>query len=256
MVQYKIHEQGDGLPLVMLHGMMGAPENWLGVFPHLPPTCRSIALRFPFFDNGQILNSVESITEYTERFLEDADLRACVLCGNSLGGHVGLNLAVERPELVKGLVLTGSSGLFEKSFSVVGKKPDRQWFHDKMSEVFCDPVHVTDEMVDEVMGTLRIRRNIRTLVQMAKSAKRDNVSERLKQIACPTLLIWGREDRVTPPPVAEEFHTLIPNSELVWVDRCGHAAMMEHPRQFGEIVARWWARKIEPDSPPAAGATC
>ena len=59
------------------------------------------------------------------------------------------------------------------------------------------------------------------------------------------LLIWGRLDTITPPEVAHEFHSLLPNSSLEWIDDCGHAPMIETPKEFGKIVSKWW-RKVGP----------
>ena len=70
----------------------------------------------------------------------------------------------------------------------------------------------------------------------SKSAVRHNLEDKLYQIKCPTQLIWGRNDNVTPPEVAEKFHELIENSRLAWIDRCGHAPMMERPEQFNEVL--------------------
>ena len=55
----------------------------------------------------------------------------------------------------------------------------------------------------------------------------------------PTCLIWGENDSVTPPDVAEEFHKLLPNSELYWLDKCGHAPMMERPNEFNILLEKW-----------------
>ena len=249
MTSYVTLEQGRGLPLVMLHGMMGVPENWKGVFPHLPETCRAVALRFPFFEDGVELNSVPAVAAYAEGYMDQAGIDSAVLCGNSLGGHVALDLAMKDPRRVRGLILTGSSGLFERTFGSVTPHPPREWVYEKVSEIFYDKSHATDELVDWVIQIIAERQNVRDLVKIAKSAKRDNVAERLKQIRCPVLLLWGRQDEITPPNVAEEFHQRLPNSELVWQDHCGHTPMMEYPRQFGEIVGRWWNRVIVPKNP-------
>jgi pimeloyl-ACP methyl ester carboxylesterase len=246
--EYTALEHGCGIPLVMLHGMMGRPQNWAPLFEHLPADCRAIALRFPFFDDGVALRTVEAVEGYLLGFLDAWGLQEAVLCGNSLGGHVGLDLAARLPARVRGLVLTGSGGLFERSFGHVSSHPPRQWVYDRIREIFHEESHVTDELVDEVVRLIAIRRNTRDLVAIARSAKRDNVSDRLGRIACPALLVWGRQDRITPPDVAEEMTRLIPRSELVWLEECGHAPMIERPREFGQAVGRWWERNIS--SPP------
>ena len=71
---------------------------------------------------------------------------------------------------------------------------------------------------------------------MAKSAIRHNMSKDLHKINIPVALIWGRNDKITPPEVAIEFNNLLPNSELYWIDQCGHAAMMEHPDEFNRLL--------------------
>jgi pimeloyl-ACP methyl ester carboxylesterase len=77
------------------------------------------------------------------------------------------------------------------------------------------------------------------IIALAKSAIRNNLGEELGQIKVPTLLIWGKNDKVTPPFVAEDFHKLIPNSELAFIDQCGHAPMMEVPLAFNQILEKF-----------------
>ena len=239
----------------MLHGMMGEPGNWEGTFPYLPATCHAVALRFPFFADGDSvrLDSVEATTDYARGYLAGTDHPRIVLCGNSLGGHVALNLALEMPERICGIILTASSGLFERSFGSASPHPPRDWVHDKMCEIFYDESHVTEEFVDWVVRAISVRRNARDLVRIAKSAKRDNLGERLRNIACPSLLIWGRQDQITPPNVAEEFRSKLPECELEWIEQCGHAPMLEHPRPFAEHLCQWWYRHICPQDSPEPG---
>ncbi|MHC4563161.1 MAG: alpha/beta fold hydrolase [Planctomycetota bacterium] len=241
-------EQGQGFPLVLLHGLMGEPENWENVFPHLPDTCRSIALRFPFFEDGAALDTIPAITDYARQYLRREGFDRMALVGNSLGGHVGLHLAMEMPDKIAGLVLTGSSGLYEREIGrPQGANPSRQWYYEKMCEIFHDPVMVTDEMVDRVQSILAGRRYKRTLVSIAKSAKRDNLADQLPAVTCPVLLVWGKQDEITPPDVADDFKSLLPNCELAWLDKCGHAPMMEQPKAFGEALSDWWRRIGSPE---------
>ena len=71
------------------------------------------------------------------------------------------------------------------------------------------------------------------------------MGKEVKSIEVPTCLIWGRNDTITPPDVAEDFHQLIPHSELFWIDQCGHAAMMERPQAFNQILASWLEKVIK-----------
>jgi 2-hydroxy-6-oxonona-2,4-dienedioate hydrolase len=233
------------MPLLLLHGMMGEPANWAHLFPYLPSNCRAVALNLPFFEDKADLNDIPAIQAYVRGYIEQAGMERVVLVGNSLGGHVALRLAMEMPRCIAGLVLTGSSGLFEREFgSQQGANPPREWYYNKMCEVFYDDLWVTDELVDMVCGILSSRPCRRVLVSIAKSAKRDNLAARLGEVVCPVLLIWGRQDEITPPEVAEEFRSLLPRGALAWLDRCGHAAMMERPKPFAEALGAWWRETI------------
>lgn len=249
-------EQNDAAyPMLLLHGMMGEPENWAGVLPHLPASCRPLMPRFPFFESPESPRTIPGCVEFIQAYIaEHCCGEQVVLGGNSLGGHVALHVALDQPDQVAGVMLTGSSGLFEREITGQrGANPDRQWYRNKMREVFYDPTHVTDDYIDRIMGALASRLARRHLVSIAKSAKRDNLADRLTEIRCPVLLAWGRNDGITPPDVAESFHDLLPASELQWIDRCGHAAMIEHPAALGKAISQWWRRCIVPenDSPPS-----
>ena len=69
------------------------------------------------------------------------------------------------------------------------------------------------------------------------------MSKELTNIKVPTCLIWGKNDTITPPDVADEFHKLIKDSDLYWIDKCGHAAMMEHPHEFNELLEKWLIKR-------------
>lgn len=242
---YQTIESGEGFPLLLLHGMMGEMENWASLIEQLPNNCRAIALHLPFFEDGKALSTVPEICDYVKGYLDSAGLERVVLGGNSLGGHVSLRLAMELPDRIAGLVLTGSSGLFERELGTHrGANPSREWYRNKMKEIFYDPAWVTEDLVNMVCTVLETRRCRRVLVSMAKSAKRDNLAEYLGRVQCPCLLVWGRQDSITPPEVAEEFRSLIPRAELVWLGECGHAAMIEQPRAFARELCTWWKRNI------------
>ena len=160
--------------------------------------------------------------------------------GNSLGGHIALYHAKINPKNVSGLVLTGSSGLYENSMGEsYPKRGDYEYIKKKSQDVFYDPEIATKEVVDDVFETLNNRNKLIRTIAIAKSAIRHNMAQDLPNMTMPTCLIWGKNDTVTPPEVAEEFHRLLPNSELFWMDKCGHAPMMEHPEKFNQILEPW-----------------
>ena len=162
-----------------------------------------------------------------------------------MGGHIGLILTLARPEYVHSLVLTGSSGLYEKSFgNSFPRKNDKEYIKQKTQEVFFDPNTATDMLVDEVFDIVNDRMKGIKTVMLARSAIKHNMQNEMPNIKCPTCIIWGKQDNVTPPDVAIEMNRLIPNSDLFWIDKCGHAAMMERPNEFNHILLEWLKNKI------------
>ena len=180
-----------------------------------------------------------------ENFIKFKDLNDVILLGNSLGGHIGLIFSNKNPDLVKSLVLTGSSGLYENSMGEsYPKRENYDYIKRKTQEVFYNPKVATKEIVDEVFETVNNRDKLVRTLAIAKSAIRHNMSKELPNIKTPTLLIWGENDLVTPPEVAVEFKSLLPNSELTWIKKCGHAPMMEYPQEFNEILFNWLNKKM------------
>jgi len=167
-----------------------------------------------------------------------------VLVGNSLGGHIGLMVCHRHPEYVKALCLTGSSGLYEKSFGeTYPKRGNYEYVERKTREVFYDPAIATKEIVDDVFDTVNDRNKAIKTLYIARDAIKSNMKDDLKDIKMPVCLIWGKQDNVTPPEVAIEFEEELPDASLFWIDKCGHAPMMEHPELFNEILYKWLIEK-------------
>lgn len=240
---FKYIEAGEGETLVLLHGLMGALSNWEPVLDQFKDRYRVIVPILPIYELPILTLGVKALSRYVHRFLKFKNLNQVVLIGNSLGGHVGLVFTVAHQEFVKALVLTGSSGLYENAFGgSFPRRESRDYIKEKVEFTFYDPATATPELVDDVFKTVNDRSRVIRILTMAKSAIRHNMSKELSKITIPVSLIWGRNDKVTPPEVAEEFHQLLPNSELNWVDKCGHAPMMEHPNVFNEYLEKFLDR--------------
>ena len=233
-------EQGAGEPLLLLHGLMGQMHHWDTVLDMLAPRCRPMALSLPMFDPALRDVSIEGLADHVLRFLDALDIPRAVVGGNSLGGHVALELVASHPDRVSGLVLTGSSGLLERGFTRrVPHQPGSEFVRRRMEEAFFDRSLVTDAWVESVRAAVTTPVSAVRVLRFVKGARRSNVAERLGAIEIPTLLVWGREDRITPPSMAERFRALIPDAELTYLARCGHSPMLERPAAFAEVVARW-----------------
>ena len=187
-----------------------------------------------------VKTNVKSFANYLKEFIDFKGYDDVVLLGNSLGGHIGLYHTKLYPEKVKGLVITGSSGLYESAMgSGYTKRSDYEVIKKKAQDVFYDPAIATKKIVDEVYATVNDRNKLVKTLAIAKSAIRHNMAKDLPNMPTPTCIIWGKNDAVTPPEVAEVFHELLPDSDLFWIDKCGHAAMMEHPDEFNTILHKW-----------------
>jgi pimeloyl-ACP methyl ester carboxylesterase len=240
---FKYIETGEGEPLVLLHGLMGELSNWEHTLDKFRSNYKVIVPILPIYELPILTLGVKSLSKYIHRFLKFKKLNQVVLVGNSLGGHVGLVFTVAHQEFVKALVLTGSSGLYENAFG--GSFPRREsydFIREKVEFTFYSPATATKELVDEVFKTVNDRSRVIRILALAKSAIRHNMAKELKKITIPVSLIWGKQDKVTPPDVAEEFHELLPNSELNWVDKCGHAPMMEQPEVFNDYLEKFLDR--------------
>jgi len=235
--KFEYLEVGEGETLMLLHGLFGALSNFSDLIEKFRTTHKVVVPLLPLFDLDILHTSVTGLAKHVTQFIEFKGFDNIHLLGNSLGGHVGLVYVLKHPEKVKSLILTGSSGLFENAMGdSYPKRGDYEYIKNKTAQTFYDPAIATPELVDEVFEITRNRLKVIKILALAKSAIRNNLGEELNQIKVPTCLIWGKNDIVTPPFVAEEFKKLIPHAELHFIDKCGHAPMMEVPAEFNEIL--------------------
>ncbi|NPA43113.1 MAG: alpha/beta hydrolase [Chlorobi bacterium] len=252
---FKYIETGDGPPMVILHGIMGGLSNFNDVIDHFRRFFRIYMPELPVYSFPLLKTNIKGFSKFLYDFLKFKNIRFPVLLGNSLGGHVALYYTHLHPDRVRALVLTGSSGLYEKGFGEsFPQRKNYDYIKRKTQEVFHDPKMATKELVDEVFRIVNNRGKILRTLALAKSAIRHNMAKDLHKIRVPACLIWGKQDVVTPPRVAEEFLRLLPDADLFWIDRAGHAPMMEQPEQFNDILENWLRKRgILPrrEEPPA-----
>ncbi|MEJ8597891.1 alpha/beta hydrolase [Riemerella anatipestifer] len=239
--KFNFIEEGEGHPLVLLHGLMGGLSNFDDMVKFFSEKGYKVYVpELPIYDLPVLNTNLTAISKFVAKFIKEEVKESVTIVGNSMGGHIGLILTLSKPELVKNLVLTGSSGLYEKSFGdSFPRKGDKEYIRKKTQEVFYDPAVATDQLVDEVFSVVNDRMKGIKTVMLARSAIKHNMVKDLPKITCPTCIIWGKQDNVTPPEVAVDMHKYIPNSDLYWIDKCGHAAMMEKPQEFNEILLSW-----------------
>ncbi len=232
--------KAGGETLILLHGLMGGLSNFSALMTHFSEHHNVVMPTLPIYEMPIISVSVHGLVEHLADFIQFKGFQKVHLIGNSLGGHVGLLYTLLHQEQVRSLTLTGSSGLYESAMgNTFPKRGDYEFIRKKTAETFYNPDIATEELIEEIYNTVNDRNKAIRIIATSKSAVRHNLSDKLHQIKIPTLLIWGKQDNVTPPFVGEKFHELIIGSKLVWVDQCGHAPMMEHPALFNTILEQF-----------------
>jgi 2-hydroxy-6-oxonona-2,4-dienedioate hydrolase len=235
--RFKYCEEGNGEAIVLLHGLFGALSNFNELINYFSPRYKVSIPLLPLYDLELDQTTVTGMVDYVDEFVEYKGYDKIHLIGNSLGGHIAQIYYLRKPEKVKTMTLTGSSGLFENSLGdTYPRKSDYEYVKKKTEATFYDPKMATKELTDEVFEIVNNRSKVIRLVSMAKSALRHNLREQVPMMKLPVCLIWGKEDTITPPFVAEEFNKLLPDSQLHFIEKCCHAPMMEQPEEFNKIL--------------------
>ncbi len=230
-------DEGQGEVLILLHGLFGALSNWGTVTEFFSKKYRVIIPLLPLYTLPYEKVNLDGLLKYVAAFNEEMGLKHFTIIGNSLGGHVALLYVLNFGEQVKRLILTGSSGLYENTMrGSYPKRGDYNYVTKKVGYTFYDPKTATKDLIDQVYTITTNRSMVKRVIMYARSAQKNNLLNELPSIKQPTFLVWGLNDTITPPSVAHQFHNLIPNSELKFLDKCCHVPMMEHSKYFNSLV--------------------
>ncbi|MCW3010647.1 MAG: alpha/beta hydrolase [Solirubrobacterales bacterium] len=262
----------DGDPLVFVHGLSGSWQNWLENLPVLAEAgFRCIAPDLPGFGQSPMPAEKITITRYGElldELLETLGIDAAVIVGNSMGGFIAAEVAIRFPQRVERLVLVSAAGL-----SIEDLRNDRGqailerldfvlsayagWFASKSAfvarrERLRRAAFSIVAAYPEKLPALLVEENLRGsgkpgFVAAVEALTTYPIQERLPEIACPTLIVWGTRDRLVPVKDAHEFARLIPDSRKVIYPDTGHVAMLERPAAFNALVAAFIAEKPNED---------
>ena len=235
--KYIESDPGQEKTLLLLHGLFGALSNFATIIDHFSGRANVVVPLLPIFELPLRKLSVMGLVDHVNEFVKFKGYSQVNQVGNSLGGHVAILFALSRPDLLRSMTLTGSSGLFEAPLgSTFPKRGNYDFVQKKTESTFYDPAVASKELVDEVYDIVNDRNKAIRVIAIAKSALRHNIADRLDQIRRPVLLVWGKDDTITPAFVGEKFHELLPDSRLFILDRCGHAPMMEHSDEFNRLL--------------------
>lgn len=235
-------------PILLLHGMMGDVANWEHTIEDLSDDgYRVVVPVIPIYSFPLRLARLETLVGFLIDFLDRIGVSRAVLAGNSMGGQLAVLFAHDFPERTLALVLTGASGIYEADLgSSIMRRKDKEYLRSRVAKTFFDPEMCTDELLEYVIDTINNRDRAVRLIRFARSIQEGTVQDLLPAIKAPTLIVWGRNDEITPLDVAETFHSSLSDSRLRILDRCGHAPMIEHPKLFNAIVLEFLESVITP----------
>lgn len=233
-------DTGDGPVVILLHGLFGNLSIWKHVIAELRRDYRIIIPRLPLFGIPVRETSVKYISEVLYEFLDWHQLDNVTLVGHGLGGQVALMHANHFPQSTRRIVITGSGGL---SLNNLLSEPDTDQDYETISrvlkEAFYDRSRVTHAMVDRIYDTIHDSSHRQTIHRLSEVTESNAVNSFLYKIQQPILMVWGIQDKISPPEVAVNYHDHLPNADLRFIPQCGHLPMVEQPDQFNSLVVEF-----------------
>ena len=250
-------EIGEGPALVFVHGLSGCWQNWLEQIPHFSRTHRVLALDLPGFVHSAMPPWEISIPRYGELldgFCGELNVHSSTLVGNSMGGFIAAEASISQPDWVDKLVLVSAAGItharmrsepaevaarmaaataplalrFQKGSL---RRPRLRW--GAFRGVFHAPHRMRPELLwEQYFGAV----GAPGMVDAVRSLVGYDFTDRLERVDDPTLIVWGRNDRIVPPRDAEGYATHLGNSRIAVFDRCGHCPQLERPQRFNRLL--------------------
>lgn len=232
---------GKGPVVILLHGLFGNLGMWKSVVDELKNDYQVIVPRLPLFELPIENTTVKYLPKVLHDFIDWNQLTDVTLVGHAIGGQVALLYTHLYPQNVYKLILSGSSGLMENSpFLDVGTEiSSYDYVKDKVGDAFYQKEYASDKLVDEIFTTVKNIPKRLALGSMARSSKYSNVSSFLYKIEHPVLLLWGLQDKISPPESALHFHDLLRNSEIKFIDQCGHLPMVEQTDTYNRHLLKF-----------------
>ncbi|MEO6027155.1 MAG: alpha/beta hydrolase [Candidatus Binatia bacterium] len=239
---YRWIESGAGHPVVLLNGIFGILEDWDAMLRSVDPQWRFLVPEIPLFAATVREASIAEIGRHVWRFVDAMQLGSVVLGGSSIGGQVAIELALQDPDRVQGLILTGASGIGEHRIGTISHRPSTAYVRTQVANVLDRPELVSEERIESIRRTLGTPAAILKALRFSRECRTGAIASRLGDIRVPTLLVWGANDRITPRDLAERFQGALADAELVIIPDAGHAPMLEQPAAFAAATSSWLRR--------------
>ncbi|MCJ7605226.1 MAG: alpha/beta fold hydrolase, partial [Dehalococcoidales bacterium] len=248
--------------VVLVHGLGGSVENWAPNIGPLSACHRVYAMDLPGFgrtDKTPLISSIYDLAYFIADFMEVLQIEKASLVGNSLGGGLVLQVALQHPEKLEKLVLVDNAGIGREviidfrlcSIPLLGElltRPSRNSTASLWEKIVYDPSIITDDMVTLGYELITLPGAQKALLTTLRAGidiwgQRSSLTKALltdiSTITAPSLVVWGKQDRILPLAHAYKCHEYLPGSELYIFDNCGHMPQLEHPDEFNELVLRF-----------------
>jgi pimeloyl-ACP methyl ester carboxylesterase len=270
-------EMGDGPPVVLIHGHSGCWQNWLENIPHLARTHRVIVPDLPGFGFSEMPErvSIENYARFLGQLCDLLDVEDAPLVGNSMGGFVGAEVCIKYPERASALVLVSAAGLSTKYLGF-----SSEFYRRTSVRAFARATNayatIPEARVETLVRRHRLRRAVlRPVVkypdrlpaplcaELLRGSGRpaapyatDAIMEydfrdRVGEIACPTLIVWGEDDRIVPVEAADAYERAIPRSRKVVFPDTGHVPMLERPSAFNSLLDEFLSSSTASSAAPS-----
>ena len=241
-------DDGNGIPLVLLHGVGASLNTWDGWEQNLNGDFRIIRLDLPAFGltgpNPQNDYSIDFYLKFMKSFLEKLNIESCFMAGSSLGGYITWNFAAAYPKMVKKIILLDAAGypfvsettpfIFKVAQSRIApyfqKFTTRYLVAKVLNQVYGDRSKITPEVVDRYYNYI-LREGNRKAFFLLASKLDFSQYEKLKTLKTPALIMWGENDTWLRPESGRRFNQDLENSELIMYPGVGHIPMEEIPEQ-------------------------
>lgn len=240
-------ESGSGdKTMILIHGLGASAERWAFVVPYFEEHFRVIApdvIGFGQSDKPLVDYTPEFFSDFLEKFYKKLGIVNCILVGSSLGGQIAADFASKNNHLVEKLVLVSPAGIMKDStpaldaYIMAALYPNEDTAKNAFEVMGGRTKKVTPEIVKGFVERMQLPNAKMAFMSTLLGLKNAEViTEKLKNISCPSLIIWGEFDPVIPSDYAEEFEKAISDSKVIKIKNCGHTPYVEKPDEFAEHV--------------------
>lgn len=238
---------GKGPVVILLHGLFGNYKMWSKTVEALQSDFHVVVPRLPIFNLSVHNSNIKHLMKAIHDFIEWHQFSEVTIVGHAMGGQVALMYAYAHPEKVSRLVLVGSTGVLEGALSqesLKAKNINYDFVQDMVSLAFYEEPPDIEYFTEEIYLAVQNIPKRLMIGSLIKSSNQNTVTQFLNKINHPVLLLWGLEDKFSPPEIALHFHDYLRHSELKFIQSCGHVPMVEQPGLFNQHLISFLRQEL------------